>query len=124
MFTRSKTEVPVVEWGNGTSQRLLTESDKTGFALAHTLVRAGSESKIQYKNNFEACYCISGSGNLEDTEGNVYEITPGVLYVLNDHEPHYLRASDHEDLILVSVFNPAIRGDEKHTLSESGFSTY
>lgn len=124
MFTRSKTEVHPVEWGNGTSHRLLVEAENMGFAVAHTLVRAGTESKLEYRRNLEACYCIRGSGNVEDTNGNRYEIAPGVVYALDGHEAHYLRASEHEDLELVSIFNPPIRGDEKHTLNASGFSSY
>ncbi|PZP28637.1 MAG: L-ectoine synthase [Kocuria rhizophila] len=124
MFTRSKNDVSAVEWGNGTSHRLLVETDNMGFAVAHTVVRAGTESKLEYRKNLEACYCIRGSGNVEDTGGNVYEVTPGVVYVLDGNEAHYLRASDHEDLELVSIFNPPIRGDEKHVLSANGFSTY
>ena len=44
--------------------------------------------------------------------------------VLDEHDAHYLRGGKDEDLILVSIFNPAITGDEKHTLSEDGFSSY
>ena len=124
MFTRSKDEVTAVEWGNGTSHRLLVEKDNMGFAVAHTVVRAGTESKLEYRKNLEACYFIRGSGNVEDSEGNFFEVIPGVIYVLDGNEPHYLRASDHEDLELVSIFNPPIHGDEKHVLSASGFSTY
>jgi L-ectoine synthase len=80
MFTRSKAEVDPVEWGNGTSHRLLVEADNMGFAIAHTVVRAGTESKLEYRQNLEACYCISGSGNVEDTNGNRFDIAPGVLY--------------------------------------------
>lgn len=124
MFTRSKTDVAPVEWGNGTSHRLLVESDNMGFALAHTLVRAGTESKLEYRRNLEACYCIAGSGSVEDTRGNRFDISPGVVYALDGNEPHYLRASAHEDLELVSIFNPPIRGDEKHVLDAAGFSSY
>lgn len=124
MFTRSKTDVHPVEWGNGTSHRLLVEADNMGFAMAHTLVRAGTESKLEYRQNLEACYCIRGSGSVEDTSGNWYDIVPGVVYALDGNEAHYLRASEHEDLELVSIFNPPIRGDEKHTLNASGFSSY
>ena len=53
-----------------------------------------------------------------------YDITPGVIYVLDEHDPHHLEASEHEDLILVSIFNPPITGDEQHTLTEGGFSSY
>ncbi|RAE40516.1 L-ectoine synthase, partial [Burkholderia multivorans] len=42
MFTRSKNDVSAVEWGNGPSLRLLVENDNMGFALAHTVVRAGT----------------------------------------------------------------------------------
>lgn len=124
MYTRSKNGVQCVEWGNGTSHRLLVEADNMGFALAHTVVRAGTESKLEYRKHREACYCIGGSGHIEDTDGNRFEVTPGVVYVLDGHEPHYLRASAGGDLELVSIFNPPIRGDETHTLSDSGFSTY
>lgn len=124
MFTRSKDEVSAVEWGNGTSHRLLVEADNMGFAVAHTRVWAGTESKLEYRRNLEACYCIRGKGNIEDTGGNVFWITPGVIYVLDSNDAHYLRASDDEDLELVSIFNPPIRGDEKHVLSANGFSTY
>lgn len=40
-----------------------------------------------------------------------------------EHEAHDLRGGT-EDLHLVSVFNPPITGDEKHTLSEDGYSSY
>jgi L-ectoine synthase len=124
MFTKSRHDIVPVEWGNGTSHRLLVEADNMGFAVAHTVVRAGTESRLQYRQNLEACYCISGSGSIEDTEGNRFDIVPGVIYALDSHDPHYLRASEGDDLELVSIFNPPIRGDEKHTLSDSGFSTY
>lgn len=124
MFTRSTTEVEPVEWGNGTSHRLLVEADNMGFALALTLVRAGTESKLVYRRNLEACYCIGGSGSVEDTRGNRFDLVPGVVYALDGHEPHYLCASEHEDFELVSIFNPPIRGDEKHVLNADGFSSY
>ncbi|MCG7300400.1 L-ectoine synthase [Brevibacterium sp. HMSC08F02] len=124
MFTRSVNDVEAVEWGAGTSQRVLTAKDNMGFAVARTVVRKGTESKLEYRNHLEACYCISGSGNVEDTEGNVFPVTPGVIYVLDKHDPHYLRASDHEDMELLSIFNPPIDGTEKHVLSEDGFSSY
>ncbi|MFK3672341.1 ectoine synthase [Leifsonia aquatica] len=124
MFAKSKDDVAPVHWGNGTSHRLLVESDNMGFALAHTVVHAGTESKLEYRRTLEACYCIGGSGSVEDTNGNLIELRPGVLYALNDNDPHYLRASADEDLELISVFNPPIRGDEKHTLSDAGFSSY
>lgn len=124
MFTKAKAEISPIEWGNGTSHRLLTEADGLGFAVAYTVVHAGTESKLEYRRHLEACYCISGSGEVEDTSGNIKKITSGVLYALDSHDKHYLRADPGEDLVLVSIFNPPIRGDEKHELSADGFSSY
>jgi L-ectoine synthase len=124
MFAKWKDEIAPVDWGNGTSHRLLVEADNMGFALAHTVVRAGTESKLEYRRNLEACYCIGGSGIVEDTDGNVVNLKPGVLYALNNNDRHFLRADPDEDLELISVFNPPIRGDEQHRLSSDGFSSY
>ncbi len=124
MFTRSVDDVVPVEWGNGTSHRLLTEADAMGFAVAVTQVRQGTTSALQYRNHLEACYCVAGSGEVVETDGTRHKIMPGTIYALDEHDPHYLIASDDEDLHLISVFNPPIVGDEKHTLSEDGFSQY
>ncbi|MGW0606681.1 ectoine synthase [Streptomyces sp. NPDC002644] len=124
MFTRSVDDVVPVEWGNGTSHRLLVEADRMGFAFAVTLVRQGTTSALQYRNHLEACYCVEGSGEVVEKDGTRHKIVPGTIYVLDQHDPHYLIASDYEDLHLVSVFNPPIVGDERHTLSEDGFSQY
>jgi L-ectoine synthase len=113
-----------VDWGNGTSHRLLTESDKMGFSLCHTVVRAGSESLLQYRKHLEACYCIAGEGEVEDMSGNVYPIKVGDVYVLNEHDRHVLRGGATGDLILVSVFNPPLKGTEKHDLTNPDGSEY
>ena len=123
MFTRTREQSETVDWGSGTSDRLLVADDNMGFAVAHTVVKAGTSSKLQYTNHLEACYCIAGSGSVVEEDGTVHEITPGVIYVLPNHEPHDLRGGT-EDMHLISVFNPAITGDEKHTLSEDGYSSY
>ena len=125
MFIRSRDDVPAIEWGQGTSERLLTAKDNMGFAVAHTVVRAGSEAALQYRNHLEACYCIAGSGAVYNAYRSVrYDIKPGTIYVLDEHDAHYLSASDHEDMELISIFNPPITGEEAHTLSEEGFSSY
>lgn len=83
MFTRNRERSETVEWGGGTSDRLLVEKD-----------------------------------------GTVHEITPGAIHVLDEHDPHELRGGETEDMHLVSIFNPPITGDEKHTLSADGYSSY
>lgn len=70
MIVRSIDEIAAttrdVAWGNGQSRRLLVKSDGMGFAVAETLVLAGTQSLLEYKNHLEACYCIAGEGEVED----------------------------------------------------------
>ncbi|MFM2281990.1 MAG: hypothetical protein RLZZ444_4221 [Pseudomonadota bacterium] len=128
MFKRSLQEVEstpfFVDWGNGTSHRLLTESDRMGFTICHTVVRKGSESLLEYRSHLEACYCIAGEGEVEDMDGNVYPIRSGDIYVLDRHDKHYLRGGADVDLILVSVFNPPLKGTERHRLDGKDGSAY
>ncbi|MFE6741117.1 ectoine synthase [Streptomyces tubercidicus] len=125
MFVREKSDVQVVEWGNGLSYRFLVQSDEMGFTLADTLVRAGTKSRLQYRRHLEACYCISGKGEVASADGSQsFTLQPGVLYALNEHDAHFLIADADEDLHLISVFNPPLNGDEVHSLDESGFSHY
>ena len=128
MFVRSLNDVEktdyFVDWGNGTSHRMLTEADGMGFTVCHTVVKKGSESLLEYRNHLEACYCIGGEGEVEDMNGNVYPIKVGDIYVLNQHDKHYLRGGKDTDLILVSVFNPPLKGPARRTLTAYGSSPF
>ncbi|MEQ3695313.1 MAG: ectoine synthase [Thalassolituus sp.] len=125
MYIRKRDEVSGIYWGNGTSHRMLTEKDGMGFTVAHTVVNAGSESKLQYRRHLEACYCISGRGAVISEDGvDKYIIEPGIIYVLDKHDAHILKADINEDLHLISVFNPPLTGEERHQLSANGFSQY
>lgn len=126
MFVRTLAELigteRDVDWGNGLSRRFVLERDGLGFALMETTVRAGSESHQQYRNHLEACYCIEGRGEIEDSDGNVWALEPGTLYALDKHDKHVLRA--HTDMRLVSVFNPPIKGQESHNYTNGVHSSY
>jgi len=112
-----------IEWGNGNSRRFLIEKDKMNFSLTDTVCKAGSTSLLEYKNHLEACYCIAGEGEIHDpSTGAIYPIAPGSMYALDKHDKHYLVAKD--ELRLVCVFQPALRGDESHQLKADGSSTY
>ncbi|MDG4830634.1 ectoine synthase [Solwaraspora sp. WMMD1047] len=125
MFIRTKENITAVEWGNGLSYRFLVGADGMGFTVAETVVHAGSKSRLQYRRHLEACYCIGGRGQVTTADGSVrYELRPGVLYALDQHDAHFLIADDREDLLLISVFSPALRGDEVHSLDGAGFSEY
>src|SRR4051794_23223372 len=117
MIVRTKGEVRAVNWGNGTSYRFLLEEDGMGFTMCHTVVAAGTKSMLRYRKHLEACYCIRGHGQVVCHDGAVaYELEPGVMYALDEHDAHYLIAGPHADLELVSIFNPPLRGDERHQL--------
>lgn len=124
MIIRTLTDVTTVEWGNGLSRRFLLESDGMGYTVTDTIVRAGTRSRLEYRNHLETCYCIEGSGYVIDADGNEFPITVGTLYALDRHDPHWLCASPHEDLRLVCTFTPALRGDEVHRLDAPEYSHY
>ena len=81
-----------VAWGNGHSRRFLLARDGMGYSLTDTVVNAGSESLLEYRNHMEACYCIEGSGEVEDMDGTIHAIEPGTMYALDRHDRHILRA--------------------------------
>ncbi len=127
MFIRRLDEVEktpfFVDWGNGTSHRLLTVGDNMGFTICHTIVRPHTESLLEYTNFLEACYCIGGSAEIEDMDNNIHTIKPGDMYALDKHDKHYLRTKE-EECVLVSVFNPALKGTEKHDINNPNGSGY
>ena len=98
------------EWS---SVRMLLADDKMGFSFHITFLNAGSEHTFEYKNHFESVYCMSGKGSITDlATGETHEITPGVMYALDQHDRHVLRAE--EELVMACVFNPPVTGNEVH----------
>jgi L-ectoine synthase len=95
------------------SVRLLLADDGMGFSFHITTIEAGSEHTFHYKNHFESVYCISGEGSIEDlATGERHHIAPGVMYALNLHDKHTLRATS--ELVLACCFNPPVTGNEVH----------
>jgi len=96
------------------SVRMLLAADNMGFSFHITTIYANTETHMQYKNHLESVYCISGTGRIKDlATDEVHEITPGTLYVLNEHDKHVLYTDD-QDLVLACVFNPPVTGQEVH----------
>lgn len=103
--------------GNWTSRRFLLKNDGMGFSMHETIIYAGTETHIHYKNHLEAVYCVTGAGEIEDIKtGKIYHLKEGILYALDEHDEHYLRA--HTDMTMICVFNPPLIGNEIH--DESG----
>jgi L-ectoine synthase len=106
-----------VFWGNGQSRRFLLERDGMGYSLTDTVINAGSESLLEYKNHMEACYCIEGEGEVEDMQGNKFPIKVGTMYALDKNDKHFLRAKT--TMRLVCVFTPPLKGAESHRLKDA-----
>lgn len=102
-----------VDGGNWSSRRLCLADDGMGFSMHDTVLRAGTETHMWYKNHLEGVYCIEGKATLEDkATGEVHEIRPGTIYLLNEHDRHVLRVE--EDLRVICTFNPPVTGQEVH----------
>ena len=107
-------EVDAAGW---TSRRLLLKSEGMGFSLHDTLIKAGAELPMCYRNHLEAVYCIEGEGEVETTaDGVCHQLRPGTVYALDQHDKHILRART--QMRMVCVFNPPVTGQEVH--DESG----
>lgn len=95
------------------SRRLLLAKDGTPFSLNDTVLYAGTETLIWYRNHLEAVYCIEGEAEVELLDkGEKYAIRPGTLYTLDGHERHMLRAIT--DFRALCVFTPPLVGGEVH----------
>ena len=96
------------------SRRLLRRDDGMQVSLHWMELPAGAELDLQYRHHLEANLCISGEGEVEDlASGEVHALRPGVMYALDRHDHHRLRART--DLQLLCVFWPALAGTERTT---------
>ena len=101
------------EKGTWVSRRFLLKKDGMGFSFHETIIFAGTETYIWYKNHLEAVYCVGGEGEIEDLgTGKIHPIKDGTMYALNNHDKHYLRSK--KDMRLICVFNPPLVGFEDH----------
>lgn len=101
-----------VTTSNWSSTRLILSNDKMGFSFHETIVNPNTETKIWYKNHFEAVYCIEGKGEIEEENGTKHNLSSGTIYALDKHDKHTLRAFT--KMRMICVFNPALVGPETH----------
>ena len=95
------------------SVRLLLRDDKMGFSFHVTTIHEGAELDMHYKNHLECVYCSEGEGSIEDlATGEVHPIAAGVMYALDKHDHHILRART--AMTMLCVFNPPVTGTEVH----------
>jgi len=106
----TENEIKAETWS---SRRLLLKKDGMGYSVHDTLIYAGTETHIWYQNHLEAVYCIEGEGEVETlADGVVHPIKAGMVYALNQHDRHLLRAKT--QMRMVCVFNPPLTGRETH----------
>jgi L-ectoine synthase len=102
----------VSEYG-WTSRRLLLQGDGMGFSLHDTEIEAGAELSMHYRHHLEAVYVIEGRGKVVALDSDAeYELGPGTVYALNNHDRHVLIAET--NLRTVCVFKPPLVGPESH----------
>ena len=98
---------------NWRSKRIILAGDGVGFSMHETVLKAGTVNDFWYANHIEAVFITSGEGEIEDlATGKVYELKPGTLYLLNDHDKHQVRPKT--EIKCVCVFNPPVTGREVH----------
>ncbi len=97
------------------SVRLLLKDDQMGFSFHITTIHAGAVLEMGYKNHFESVFCMSGEGSITDlASGETHPIRPGIMYALNLHDRHILRADKGQPMVMACVFNPPVTGREVH----------
>ena len=112
-----------VNWGNGTSRRMIVEADGMGYSVHYTVTHRGTSSTLEYKNHLESCYVLSGSGTVE-AHGKIHKLQPGDMYVLDKNDKHTISADTHQDMVTLCIFNPACKGTENHNLKDGESSGY
>jgi len=108
--TGTEHEVSGDDW---TSRRILTAADQMGYSLNDVVIQAGFEMELEYRHHLEACYVVSGGVEITDAaSGRMVAVGPGGVYALNQHDRHTARSPG--GARLVCIFNPALRGTERH----------
>ena len=100
--------------GQWSSRRMLLKENGMGFSFHETIIKANTKTHIHYQNHLEAVYCVGGNGKIEDLATNeVHELYDGVMYALNKNDDHNLYGGT-EDMRMICVFNPPLKGTENH----------
>ena len=98
---------------NWRSKRIILAKEKVGFSVHETTLYAGTVNDFWYANHIEAVFVFQGEGEIEDkATGEVHQLRPGSLYLLNNHDKHQVRPKT--EMKTVCVFNPPVTGREVH----------
>ena len=95
------------------SVRILTKEDGCGFSISDVLIKGGWSMDLHYKNHMEVNFIAGGQVTVQNlSNGQSWALSPGMLYVVGPKDRH--RLSTEGDAHIVSVFNPAVTGTERH----------
>jgi hypothetical protein len=114
-----------VFWGNGQSKRMLVKRDGLGFAFCVTVGNPDTDSLLEYRNNLESCYYISGTGEYDWGSGKHPILTDkgqATVFIMNNHDTHHMRIN--QESVCLSIFTPPIEGNESHDFSSGRPSSY
>lgn len=118
---KAEGSVKVAKTGTWESRRYWLRRDGFGYSMHHTILYAGRQTLIHYKNHVELVFITHGSGQIEvvaegqeQGQGVVHRLEPGTSYALDKHDRHFLRADDGADMHVVCTFNPPVDGREDH----------
>jgi L-ectoine synthase len=96
------------------SRRLVLAADDMGYSVHDTEIAANKSLHMWYKHHLETVLITEGGGTIEDLgSGQTHDLKPGVMYALNEHDKHILRAGN-KGLRMTCVFYPALVGPETH----------
>ncbi|GAA4889906.1 ectoine synthase [Saccharopolyspora cebuensis] len=117
MFVRHLTDIEDsdadIKTENWRSKRIVLAKDKLGFSVHETTLYAGTVNDFWYANHIEAVFIVEGEGEVENkATGEVHQLAPGSIYVLNDSDKHQVRPRT--QMRTVCVFNPPVTGREVH----------
>ena len=103
----------VVAGGSARTLRMLLKADGIGVTICDVNLAAGNRNVLWYKNHWEANYILSGTGDVADlSSGESWPLAPDTLYCVGPDDRHAMHAET--DLHLLSIFRPALQGDEMH----------
>jgi L-ectoine synthase len=103
----------ILAGGDARVLRYLLREDGVGFTVSDIRVKAGTSAVLHYKNHIESNLVIEGEGTVEDmATGEVHDLAPGTIYVLDKHDKHRVNAVT--AMRVICVFTPPLVGGEVH----------
>ena len=89
-------------------RRFILKKDNVSFRFNDTIIKAGTESCLWYKNSYRSSVLNQGEGKSKKQKQGKYGNRPGTMYLLNEHDKHKLW--ERQKMRMIGVFNPPLVG--------------